>query len=100
MAGFEALDGATVNDGDTVTLTLSKGTDEPMVATGSNVELPHGDYSEREVTGTVRSYEHVDRVLDDEGYAVDKIVTLVWEISADDATIGFLPERVLTANKT
>jgi len=102
MASFKALDGTSVSDGDTVTLRLFKGTDTPMVATGGG-ELPHGDYSESELTGTVRAFDHIDRIFDEEGYAVDKKVTASWEISADDpqhSAIGFLPERVLTATKT
>jgi hypothetical protein len=81
----KALDGSTVTEGKTMTLVLAKGSEAT------------NDYSERTVRGKVHAYEHVDRVLDDDGYAVDRLVTLVWEVATDDATIGFRPENVRSA---
>jgi hypothetical protein len=90
MDNFTAADGSIVTDGDKLTLTLAKGSEATA------------DYSTREVKGKVRAYEHVDRVLDEEGYAVDKVVTIVWEISTGDPShpaVGFRPENVLSAKK-
>jgi len=90
MPNFTAADGAIVVDGDKLILTLAKGSEAT------------NDYSTREVKGKVRAYEHVDRVLDDDGYAVDKVVTVVWEIGTGDPrypAIGFRPENVLSAKK-
>jgi hypothetical protein len=98
MADFTTPDGKIVSSGKTYTLTLFKGVDKPFTRPDGTVQ-EHGDYSERKVKGLVAAYEHVDRVFDDEGYAVDKIITVVWEISQDDQehpAIGFLPENVLT----
>lgn len=83
---FETRDGQTATDGAVVALRLCKGSAET------------GDYSEYVATGTLRAFDHVDRVFDDEGYAIDKIVTPCWEILTGDPNypaIGFLPENVL-----
>lgn len=81
---------ASVQDGDQVELILRPGA------------YPHdyfdkelaGKPFERTVKGTVRRFERVDRVLDNEGYAVDKIVTERWEVVTGDPAypaIGFDP---------
>ena len=80
-ASFKAQDGQIVSDGDVVTLTLRKGD------------------SEIEQTGTVRRFDHVERVYDEEGIAIGKTSEERWEISTDDPqhpAVGFLLENVLT----
>lgn len=67
--------------GDQVTLVLSKGSREKRKSTISDEEL--ADYSEREVTGTVRSFYQDGQTC--------------WEISTGDPqypAIGFDPENV------
>jgi len=84
---FESRDGKTIKDGAKTTLILVKGSEQT------------NDYSERAVTGTVRAFEHVERVYDDEGIAIGKTSEVRWEISTDDPqhpAIGFLPSNVLT----
>lgn len=69
-----------ITDGDLVTLTLAHGA------------------SKRVVSGTIRGFDQVTRILDDEGYAVDRITDPRWEIVTGDPwypAIGFLPEHVL-----
>lgn len=81
MASFKTNDGQTVSDGEAVTLELRKG--ELSIT----------------VTGTVRQFDHVERVYDDEGIAIGKTSEPRWEISTDDPqhpAIGFLLENVLT----
>jgi beta-lactam-binding protein with PASTA domain len=83
MSTFSTKDGQSVADGDTVTLTLSKGSSEarPDTLTGES----RADYSERSITGTVRSFEQDGETR--------------WEISTDDPqhpAIGFLPGNALT----
>lgn len=84
---FKAADGSSVTDGDACTLRLSRGRAED------------GDYSEYEVTGTVRAFQHVERVYDDEHIAVGKTSETRWEILTGDPiypAIGVRPEQVLT----
>jgi hypothetical protein len=86
-ASFKARDGKAVTDGQKTTLTLVKGSEETH------------DYSEREVKGTVRAFEHVERVYDEEGIAIGKTSETKWEITTGDPVypaVGFLPENVLT----
>jgi len=58
-----------------------------------------GESVERIVKGTIRAFEHVERVYDDEGIAVGKTSETKWEILTGDPhypAVGFLPENVLT----
>ena len=81
---FTTIDGKSVTDGATVRLTVLKG--------------------ENELTykGTVRAFDHVERVYDDEGIAIGKTSEERWEISTTDPmhpAIGLVPENVKTAVK-
>ena len=89
--------GETLADGDRVQLTLKHGT------------------VEKTATGTVYAVKRVERILDADGYAVDKTTEVRWEITGavigprwggvtdvteigllgEGVTIGFLPENVL-----
>jgi hypothetical protein len=78
---FKTQDGQTVSDGDKARLVLMY------------------DYEAVEAVGTVRRFEQVERVYDEEGIAVGKTSTKHWEIVTGDAhhpAIGFLPENVKT----
>jgi len=78
---IKAKDGSEITDGDKTTLTLLHGT------------------TERVVGGTVRAFEHVERVYDEEGIAVGKTSETKWEVLTGDPqypAVGFLPESVLT----
>lgn len=70
------------------TLKLKKGAEETF------------DYSERVISGKVQSFEHVERIYDEEHIAVGKTSETRWEILTNDPTysaIGFLPESVIEA---
>jgi hypothetical protein len=80
MASFKAADGKTVTEGKAALV------------------LRHGD-TERKVKGTVRAFEpHTEQIADLEAkleaLRADNVTR--WEIATADATIGFLPENVLS----
>ena len=77
---FKAGDGAKISDGDKGTFSLRKG------------ELTI------EVKGTIRRFDHVERVYDEEHIAVGKTTEERWEIVTGDPAypaVGILPENVL-----
>lgn len=86
MASFKTQAGKIVKDGDTVTLTLRKG----------SLEITQH--------GTVRAFDHIEPVYEDDP-DLGRIVTgktkePKWEISTDDPqhpAVGFLPENVLSS---
>ena len=100
-ASFKTQDGTTVSDGDTVTLVLRKGDyneDHERAGIGKA-----GEPVKIEVTGTVRTFDHLEPTYEvdpDFGRVmVGKTSEPKWEISTDDPqhpAIGFLPENVLT----
>ena len=86
MASFKTSNGKTVKDGAEVELVF--------LYRGS------GDVADAEVVrrGTVRRFEQVERVYDDEGIAVGKTTEERWELLVDDPehpAVGILPENVL-----
>ena len=94
---FETKDGKTVRDGQKTTLTLRKG-DYAEVHEEAGLGVA-GEPVKIEATGTVRAFEHIERVYDEEGIAVGETSETRWEISTDDPqhpAIGFLPENALT----
>ncbi len=79
-ASFKTKDGTVVKDGDKGTFSLAKGT------------------STIEVEGTIRHFNHIERVYDEEGIAVGKTSEERWEITTGDPqypAVGVLPENVL-----
>jgi len=93
---FKAKDGSTVSDGDQVTLLLRYGD-----YTEDHERAGHGTAGEPvgvKVSGTVREFDHVERVYDEEHIAIGKSSEKRWEIVTDDPqhpAVGFLPENVL-----
>lgn len=88
-----AQSGQVIADGDQVTVVLARGKKTP-----DDTRNPNGDYSERTVVGTVRAFDHVERVYDEEHIAVGKTSEVKWEILTGDQSypaIGFTPESVL-----
>ncbi len=92
-ATFKTQDGDKVSDGEEATLVLVY--DGGIDPTGIRAER----YAYVEAAGTVRQFEQVERVYDEEGIAVGKTSEKHWELVTDDAkhpAIGFLPENVKT----
>jgi len=82
-ATFKTQEGKSVADGSAVTLDLAY------------------SYETVSVTGTVRAFDHVERVYDEEGIAVGKTSEQRWEILTGDPAypaVGFLPENVIRAS--
>lgn len=77
---FKARDGSEIADGDSGTYELAYDTASVLV------------------TGTIRKFDHVERVYDDEGIAVGKTSEPRWEILTDDpmwTAVGIKPENVI-----
>lgn len=80
MSSFTARDGTEIEDGEAGTFSLAHGSETI------------------EVAGTVRRFDHVERVYDEEGIAVGKTSEERWEIVTGDPTypaVGIRPENVL-----
>lgn len=101
MAGsFKARDGKTIKNGDEGTFQLAKGVyarvheQQGMGLVGEPVIV--------EVTGTIRHFDQIDRVYDEEHIAVGKRTEEHWEIVTDDPNypaVGVRPENVLALVK-
>jgi hypothetical protein len=95
---LKTKDGKAVADGDKGTFTLQHGVYEPQ----HEGQPDHGKAGEavlRKVRGTIRHFEQVERVYDEEGIAVGKRTEDHWEIVTDDPhypAVGFLPEHLLS----
>lgn len=90
--------GGKLESGKRYKLTLSKGSREPRVERLHLPEGEQGDYSEATLTGTVRVFDHVERVYDEEGIATGKKSEVRYELVTDNgqwSAVGFLPENVV-----
>lgn len=88
MAKIKLANGKYIADGDEVTLTL-------WTATHLNAVTRATEEISKTISGTVHSYEQVERIYDDEGIAVGKTTETHWELLTGDPNypaIGFLPE--------
>lgn len=85
-------------DGESGTFTLQHGVYE-KVHEGQQDGGSAGDPVLLKVTGTIRRFEQVERVYDEEGIAVGKRTEEHWEIVTGDPhepAVGFLPEHLLS----
>lgn len=94
---FQTRDGQPVEDGETATFSLRYG--DYTVENAELAEALIGDPVVVKLTGTVRAFDQVERVYDEEGIAIGKTSERRWEILTGDPqhpAVGFLPENVLT----